>query len=424
MKVLFVTPSEISSGEAITALHMAENIAANGGTVRFLASNFTAAFLRNQFPSQVVEMTAYIDQNRENWTRCLDEFRPDVIVFADYALLFFSSGTPPLADEVWVSSLERVGATLTTLDHLGYAQRPISMYFGPPHLSSQCETTPALPSRMHILLPCPVQEPSNVPGRRGSPFRYWELPLGIDESERRSVRRTYVRDESERLILHSTPNWAWQFAKRFGLPHYECMTEIFEYYFAGLPCSVTIVSVNHGSLLKAPSRTKVRIVNLAVLPKDEYERLLFSCDLMITDNSVSVSLGKAVCSQRPCAVLRNSYTLLQLLGLAEEPLRRIIMSMERSRVGSIYPYEVFPIWSRADLDQLGLFDQNTLSEGIAAVELFGGEATREQLCQLLINQETRETMQAKQRSYVERLETLSDAYTVLSQKMGTRPSYL
>jgi Family of unknown function (DUF6365) len=421
MKVLFVTPSEISSGEAITALHMAENIIKSGGEVHFLASRFAAVFLRKTFSERIVEFATDIGQNREIWSRSIEEFRPDVVVFADYPLLFFSSGVAPLASEAWVDSLEDLDATITTLDHLGYAQRPITVHFGPPHLSFQYEKTPALPCRMHILLPCPVQEPSHVPGRKGVPFRYWDLPLGITDSERQAVRRAYLQDENDLLIFHSTPNWAWQFARSFGLPHYSFLTQILEYYLADLPCSATVISVNKGDLLEPSLQAKLRIVNLAVLPTDKYEQLLHSCDLMITDNSVSASLGKAVCSQRPCAVIRNSYSLLELLERAEEPLRKMIMEMERVRLGSIFPYEVFPIWSREDLEELGLLKQNTLSTGFATVELFGGEVTREQLVGLLINEETRGSLRARQLAYVERLETLVDAYAALNQITGSQP---
>lgn len=420
MRVLFLTPSDISSGEAITALHMGENIIRSNGEVNFLASKFTEAFLREPFPRSIVELTDNLEENHEIWNRSIEGFRPDAVVFADYPLLFFSSGASPLADEAWVSSLEDLDATITTLDHLGYAQQPTTVYFGPPHLSFQCETTPALPKRMHILLPCPLQEPDPVPGRSGVPFRYLTETPSIEESDRRKLRREYLTDDNDLLIFHSTPNWAWQFAKTFGLPHYSFLTELLEYYLAGLSCSAAVVSVNKGDLLPPSRRENIRIINLATLPKAKYEQLLQCCDLMITDNCVSASLGKAVCSRRPCAVISNSYSVVELLGRVDEPLRQMIMRMERSRLGSIFPYKVFPIWSLADLEQLGLLKQNTFSTGFASLELFGGEDTRTRLIDLLINKATREAMQVRQQAYVERLATLPDAYDALYQSRGSQ----
>ena len=90
MRVLFVTPSEVSSGEAITALHIAENVIAKGGSVRFLASAFTGGFLRKPFSEHVTGFTQDAEQNRQIWDNSLLSFRPEVVVFADYPLLFFS----------------------------------------------------------------------------------------------------------------------------------------------------------------------------------------------------------------------------------------------------------------------------------------------------------------------------------------------
>ncbi|MGQ0569630.1 MAG: DUF6365 family protein, partial [Armatimonadota bacterium] len=289
MKVLFVTPSETGSGEAITAAHIADNLTQRGNKVRFLASAHTARFLRGQSVDSVGMLTRDAEQNRRLWDHALRGFRPDVVVFADYPLLFFSTGTPPLADERWVLSLETLQTALVTLDHLGYAQRPTSLPFGPAHLGLHYETLPALPAAMRILLPCPVQEPSEVPGRKGAPFRPWALPLRLSDHLRWEIRRRYVsRDDF--LIVHSVPAWAWRLADAARLPYYTFLPRLLEHYLADLPRSVTVISVNNGRLLPAPEHPRVRILNLEPLPREEYEALMLVADLFITENMVSVSL--------------------------------------------------------------------------------------------------------------------------------------
>ena len=139
---------------------------------------------------------------------------------------------------------------------------------------------------------------------------------------------------------------------------------------------------------------------------------------MITENGVSVSLGKAVCGLRPCVVLRNSFRLIELLAKVEEPLRHLISQMEMVCLGSVYPYEVFPIWQRDELEQLGLFRQNSLAECFATLEVFGGEATRERFYHLLMDQQTRDPMQSRQLDYVGRLESLCDADIALRKIIG------
>ncbi|MFL5383826.1 MAG: DUF6365 family protein [Longimicrobiaceae bacterium] len=417
MKAVFVVPSEISSGEAVTALHMAEAIAARGGRVRFLASPFAAACFRPRFPGRVTLLTNDREENRRRWTRLL-RGRPDAVVFADYPLLFFSSGTPPLADASWAAGLDRLDAALLTLDHLGYAQRPRLLFFGPPHLSLHFERTPPLPPRMEVLLPCPVQAPAAVPGRRGEPFRYWELPLAVGEAERRRVRSRYLDDDRELLVFHSAPTWARLHAERFGLPYYALLPRILEHYLAGAPRRVTVVSVNGDAPPAASAGRGVRVVGVGRLPKDEYEALLLSADLMLTENAVSVTLGKAVCGLVPCAHLRNSWGLGELSARAEEPLRALVQESERARPGSVFPFEAFPIWRREDVEELGVFEGNGLAGCVPGVELFGGEATRAALHALLHDPAEREAVRARQRAYVDTLRALPGAYEAVRGRCG------
>jgi hypothetical protein len=208
MKVLFVTPVESGSGEIITSLHMAENIVAHDDDVYFLSSTFGAYFIEKQFPDRIRVLTPDGERNRELWRVTLDEVEPEVVVFADYPLLFLSSGVAPLADEAWVRSLDDLSTPIVTLDHFVLAQEPMGMFFGPPHLSFHYERFPAIPDRMHIMLPCPLHDPAPSVPRKGRPFRYWDVPLGVTEAKRQEVRRQYVESDDEYLVFHSVPMWA------------------------------------------------------------------------------------------------------------------------------------------------------------------------------------------------------------------------
>jgi hypothetical protein len=411
MRVLFVTPSELSSGESITALHMAERIARRGGECRVLASAFTATLLESRLGGRVTRLTADRRANQALWNDALCELQPDAVIFADYPLLFFSNGVAPLASEGWVESLARLDALAITLDHLGYAQRVMRVSFGPPHLSMHSEDTPELPARMHVLLPCPMHEPTEIAGRRGAPFRYWDVPLGGPTGPRGGDRL---------LVLHATPNWAWRIAKRWALPHYAALGELLRHWFAGLPEPVTVVSVNNGELLAELDTPGLRIRNSGVVPPDEYERLLASADLLITDNAVSATIGRAACALLPVALLHNSRRLPEILDAGEPEARRIALAMERARLGAVFRYEAFPIWSAEDVDELGLFRDNSVTSAFARVELFGGEPTRRQLAALLTDAATRADLRERQRRYVERVSALPDAHDVVAALLAGR----
>ncbi len=435
MRVLFVTPSELSSGEAITVLHMAERITRRGGSCHVLASSFTADLLEPRLRARVGRFTSDRAKNEALWDAAIRELSPHAIVFADYPLLFFSNGVVPLVSDRWVASLDELDAIPITLDHLGYAQRVMPVSFGPPHLSIHTETTPELPTRMRLLLPCPMNEPSAVVGRRGTAFRYWDLPFGAHElasssaSEEGRLPRRPLQGRDPLLVVHTTPNWSWRIAKRWRLPHHEWLAALLHEWFSGLSRPVTVISVNNGSLLAESDTTSLRIRNSGVLPPDEYERLLAAADLLITDNSVSVTIGRAACALLPVALLQNSRRLPEILEAGEPAGSRLALGMERSRLGSVFRYEAFPIWNADDIENLGLFRDNSVTAAFSRVELFGGDVSRQQLCALLVDASCRAELRARQRQYMERIQELPDAYDVIATLLaadargGKRASY-
>jgi hypothetical protein len=416
MRVLFVCPSTVSSGEAITAQHMARDVVARGGDVWFVASAPAVTFVRAAAADHLTVLTEEdATANHRAWDRAIHRFRPAHVVFADYPLLFFPSGTVPLADDAWVRSLETLDAALVTLDHLGYAQRSQTVFFGPPHLSMAGAITPQLPTRMAVALPSPVHEPGPVAGRIGTPFRAWETPAHADPDDVRKTRERHTASAREILVLHSVPQWASRAAAAWGLPYYRFVPRLLRTWLAGLGRPVTVVSVNDGSLLPRSDDHGVRIVNAAPTQPAEFERLLLAADLVLTENSVSVGLGKAVCALRPAAVVHNSHRLVDLLGTADPPTRRILLDMEAARLGAIFPFAVFPIWSAADLAELGIHRDNRFTSTVAWLEAFGGAETREDVRALILDTAVRSSLCSRQNAFAQAVATLAGPAELLSE---------
>ena len=415
MRVLLVTPVKEGSGETITALHMAENLTSSGHSVLFLASPFARSFIGSHFPDQVWELGEDGNMNRSLWDTAIADFQPEAVVFADYPLMFAPGGCSPLVEEPgWEESLEELNACLVTLDHFGFAQREMSLYLGPPHLTFYYYKFPAIPERMHIMLPCPMNEPGPVSGRRGEPFRYWQVPFSIPEAACREVRARYLDHDEDFLVFHSVSNWAWRHADVFELPFYRFLPKILDEYFGALPRRVTIVSVNNGSLLEPQPDARVRIINLPPIPKTEFEGLLFGSDLVITENKVSISMGKAICGFQPCAVFKNSYRLMELTKQLEGSLREVVVGMEGIRLGSVFPYEVYPSLVRQDLENIGLYRENSLTKGFWELEIYGDGETRNVLHRIMTDPCFVEELCLRQQAYVGTLKGLGDSAQVLS----------
>ena len=413
MNVLFVTPSETGTGEALTAIAMAHDLERCGHTVSFAASPVTARFVRQMVRGAIVEFGQAESLNRVRWKDAVGIARPDVIVFADYPLLFMTSGTIPLASASWIDDLRQLRVRLATLDHLGFAQGPGVLYFGPPHLTCHAQLFAPVPDDMQILLPCPLFSGA-VSGWKGTPFRYWDVPLTIPDEVRDATRREYLRDRERFLLVHSTPRWAIRMAAEMRLPHYDYLPRLLAHYLRGLPAPAVLVSVNDGGLLPdiAPH---LRVVNLPPLPPDVFERLLLSADLVLSDNKVSVSMAKAVCARTAGVALINSFRLPRAALTDDEDVAAVVHEMERGRAGSVFPYEVFPIWRRSDLDQLGLCRQGLYESAVISAELFGGSATARLLVDLLVDPASRATLHRAHDAYIEAISRLPSAADVVGR---------
>ncbi len=423
LDVLIVAPVNEGSGETVTARYLARELTAEDHRVVFLAAPFATGFLTDEFGDHVLPLRLDGPANVALWRKTLRDLSPHAVVFADYPLMFWRSGMVPLAREPgWKESLDDLDTCLVTLDHFGFAQREMGMFFGPPHLVTEFHWFDAIPERMQIMLPCPMHEPLPVTGRKGRPFRYWKTPLTIGHDERAAVRRRYLRSADDFLIFHLVSNWAWKSEQRLGHHLYANLSELLALYFGNLDHRVTVVSVNSGDLLAPSPHPRVDIVNLSTLSPPEMDRLMFSADLVLTENQISISLGKAVCGLQASAVFRNGYGILELLDRATGRLREIVLAIENLRPGSIYPFEVYPTGMSDILEEIVLYRNSSLPAAFERLEIFGGDDTERALARLLTDARTRSALQARQSVYVDRLAKLPGGAAVLAELVADTES--
>jgi hypothetical protein len=157
----------------------------------------------------------------------------------------------------------------------------------------------------------------------------------------------------------------------------------------------------------------VRVTSVAPVPPAEFEALLFGSDLVMTENKLSISMGKAVCALQPSVVLTNSFRLLELVDGARGRVRDIVLAMERGKLGSVYPYAVFPSVTPDDIDEIGLYRGNRLTQAFRELEVFGGDQTRESLRAMLLDPVERAALRNRQQEYVDAVAALPDSAQVL-----------
>jgi len=421
LRVLIVAPVNEGSGETVTARYLGRALTAAGDRVTFLASPFASRFLEDEIDIRVTPFGLDGPANVALWHKTLRDGRPDAVVFADYPLMFWRSGMVPLAREPgWAESLRDLDLCLITLDHFGFAQREMGMFFGPPHLTNAFHWFDAIPERMQIMLPCPMHEPLALPNRKGHPFRYRDVPLTIAPDERAATRGRYLSGSDDLLIFHLVSNWAWKSEQGLGQHFYENFNELLELYLCNIGRPVTVLSLNNGKLLRPSSNPHIRIVNLATITPPEMDRLMLSADLVLSENQVSISLGNAVCGLQPAAAFRNRFRILELMERASGRLRELVLAIENARPGSIYPFEVYPTGMGDVLEEIPLYRDNSLLNAFERLEVFGGEETQRALTELLTDKTKRAELRARQRIYVERLACLDDGATVLARLVAEK----
>ncbi len=408
-KILFVTPVESGSGETISALHAADRIAARGGSVAFVSSTFASRFLIPKYRDVLYVLTNSREKNGKIWMTALQKFRPDCIVFADYPLMYFSSGSARIMDrEKLADHLQRLDCRLASFDHAFWGQKGRGMYFGPSHLSFCYETWPDVPESMALYLPCPMHEPRERSWRKGMAYRNWDVPRTLTAKRRRAIRAEYLEDGRKHLIFHSIPDWAVRMSRRHRLPLYKFLGEILEYHLGNLAGATTLVSVNKGKALRQTRARKLRIVNLPYLEKTAFEELQLSADLYLTENRVSLSMGKAICGLIPSVVMRNTRTYRELVNRLSGPIYTLITRMEGGRPGSIYPFDIYPSGGQREFETLGLYRENSLVDCFFDLELFDEDETPDRLQEILTDRKTRNALREKQYRYVDRVGKLPD----------------
>jgi hypothetical protein len=414
-RILLVAPCEMSSGEAVTLCAVGADLERSGSECMVLASVGVRPYFAAALRADVRVFGRSLADNQTLWNETVAAFRPDAIVFGDYPLLFFGSGSVPLADEAWVAGLERNGCALVTLDHLGYAQGPRIVAFGPPHMTFGMEVTRSLPAAMQVLLPCPINDPGRA-GLKGVPFRL--LPdRVIPAAERQSERARHLDDDSDALVVHSTPAWSVHLARELGLPHHGYLSELLAGWFAPMKRRVVAVSVSATGLLDTRGTGSFRTVNLPPMAPAEFERLLACADLVLSDNAVSVSLGRAVALGSRCALLANSRSISQFDG-SDAAGARIARRMEQQRPGAIFPWDVFPIWNADDLEHLGFGADHAFRRCVARLETFDGAATQAVLRELLDGGAPASALELARRSYIEHVETLPAPAAALAEAIA------
>lgn len=391
MRALFVAPVTEATGETLTAVSAADDFAVGGHDLAWLVSPRASGLVPEALRGTAMrQLGPQREENLAAWRDLVGEFGPDIVVFADYPLLFLSGTACPLWERE--SELQFVGPdsqvpASVTFDHLGLTQlegREIRV--GPLPSTAAIREVP-LPADMSALLPCPLHEPEPRAGGRGVRCRGRAGAEPLSDRERAAVRAELGVASADRLILHAVPGWAGQLSRMLGSDfHRDYGRRLVD----ALPESSAIVSINDGSLLAPSHRAGVEVVNLRAVPAPLFDAFLVSADLFVTDNPVSSSLGRAISSGVSACV---AYVWHE-----DERGGWGAGGADRSAPAAA-SYDLFPIFPAGEVSRLGVVPGNTVVECFAEVNLAEAADAAGRLLALLSETPGLEAMRGAQARY-------------------------
>ena len=81
----------------------------------------------------------------------------------------------------------------------------------------------------------------------------------------------------------------------------------------------------------------------------------------------------------------------------------------------MFPFEVFPTVGREQLDEIGLYRNNTITKGFWELEIYGGENTGCAVSHMLTDSKIRSRLESGQNEYIRRLRRLNASTEVLTR---------
>ncbi len=267
------------------------------------------------------------------------------------------------------------------------------------------------------------------------PYRTQTLPVRLRPEDRSGVRkRLFAAKDREKgvLIVRTGSTWQAKLAEEYGIRIYDHFTELLASYLHRVQRAVTVVSVSDKQRLRPDRAKKMRIVNVSNLAPDEYQRLILSADLVLTDNQIGYTLATII-GNVPGVVLVNSYDHEQIM-LRERRgtvLWRLIHNIEQENPGSIYPHQIFPLpdepwWADGESNGDGNGASSSfgpevvrlgrmMSSPYVKAEMYGGKQTAELFHWLLEDPSAKEDLKQQDAAYIERLNAIDDGATVLER---------
>ena len=435
MRIIFVALSCGSLGELHNAICVAQQLMQRGADVLFLTLKNQQKYAKAA-GMQVQVMQPKLRQH-DMLRTAIEAFHADALVLADYYILDLET------ELIDLEALANLPVPCATFDSLGFA--PGARTLQNRLVREQDErffrgkfkrfvNIRALPEQIQVLRTCPVNAPVQTDAQMLS-VKLYERPFTLTNAKRREMRRSLgLHNDTEKLVMFAKASWASlnvryrmvQAAGGSGSVTYSYETylqDLLTYYLAEVDVPVTVVGVTSHVGHATPSRSQkhIKFVNMPFLNMEEFAALLFSCDLFVADNITSSAMARAVFGNVPVLTLINTEltgtqdgSALELpasLKLAGEHAE-LVQKWNRLLPGGIYPFHTYP---NGWIEELApLLHENPYNDAIVQAEMYAFAETTHCFTELLCNDTSIASLQARQQAYINQVTALPATYDIFS----------
>ncbi|MBU7000083.1 MAG: hypothetical protein HXS51_04920 [Theionarchaea archaeon] len=381
----------------MNAVIVAEQLEKKGVECTFVASPYAEHFLKGKNFDYFI----FGNDKRKNMhhIKKMIETGFDVTVIADYYLFFVDKQLPKF---LWIGFLEDMDVTTITFDSLGLGREfPANSYVISPELfpPRKYNILYKIPSFVEALIyPCPPFSGSGGSHDIHCGRLYEEDFTGVIHDKSR-IRQELGIPEEVKVLFHPIPKWSLATQETRSMKYYPLLGDIITLQLSKLDIQAQIVCINPSDIPVYHSTHNVSVQELEFIPYDLFMKYLLCADLLITDNILSATLGKAVLNRVPALLLGNlhSYGTASTLDAVDADVSSFI----QNRMGNaVLPS--LPFWS-AFKDSYAARD---IQETFLQEELLNTHGIFTALKTILTDPHTRSTLRENQDEYIRKIQSL------------------
>jgi len=402
---LFLASYPASRGEITLALRVAYDLHEQGDRIVFLiCESDSKIFSGKPFELVIIDSLMPLDNHLTNLVKSYDA---DSLILVD--LLSNSLWLLYLNDGKWFFEQNLVPVLALDIHDIAYQKLFADPFFDHKWDLSYLSSVPKA-----RILPVPLISPNQ-------PDVYNSLPppMEVTEQQKKKIRAELEISESQKFILMVSASWqsvmAWGDVN--GKKSAIWLPNLITYYASKVDPDVRVVHIGP-QRFNLNKNLEGRYIYLDQVDQQRFQAILASADMFLTANVIGTTLSSVLNSGIPTVVIKNSVrarlvedALAQIHSKpSDELVRWLNVSMP------VYPFQAWPLGYYNLISRL--LNDNPFSETFLQAELLQEEEVIEACRKMLYDNNARNAILEKQKSYVEMVRSLPRGADLISQQLA------